>query len=211
MNFKNKTDIIRFSRCVVFPPVPPLSHFAASAGMRGRQQRIWDSEGKKREKGRNDNFCFYFVRDNSESQLPGASKEETYMEDEDELLDFLYSHGELVSSYLVSSPNMSSQNWNVIYEVEVDVAPVVSSTPPTPKSHSETHGFKSMRPVLKRLTDEDLKKFGVGRKSSVSQLALTTSLTTADSHETKYYEFCTFGKWILLVLGILIFVYPWLC
>ena len=162
--------------------------------MRGRQ-KIWDSEGKnRREKGRNDNFCFYFVQDNSESQLPGSSKEETYIEDEDELLDFLYSHGELVSSYLVSSPNVSSQNWNVIYEDEVDVAPVVSSTPPTPKSHSETHGFKSMRPVLKRLTDEDLKKFGVGRKSSVSQLALTTSLTTADSHETKYYEFCTFGR-----------------
>jgi hypothetical protein len=50
MNFKNKTEIIRFSRCVVFPPVPPLSHFAASAGMRGRQQRIWDSEGKKKRK-----------------------------------------------------------------------------------------------------------------------------------------------------------------
>jgi hypothetical protein len=49
MNFKNKTEIIRFSRCVVFPPVPPLSHFAARAGMRGRQ-RIWDSEGKKEEK-----------------------------------------------------------------------------------------------------------------------------------------------------------------
>jgi hypothetical protein len=49
MNFKNKTEIIRFSRCVVFPLVPPLSHFAARAGMRGRQ-RIWDSEGKKEEK-----------------------------------------------------------------------------------------------------------------------------------------------------------------
>jgi hypothetical protein len=33
-----------------------LSHFAARAGMRGRQ-RIWDSEGKKRrEKGRNYNL-----------------------------------------------------------------------------------------------------------------------------------------------------------
>ncbi len=60
MNFKNKTEIIRFSRCVVFPLVPPLSHFAARAGMRGTQ-RIWDSEGKKRrEKGRNCNFCFIF-------------------------------------------------------------------------------------------------------------------------------------------------------
>ena len=49
MNFKNKTEIIRFSRFVVFPLVPPLSHFAARAGMRGRQ-RIWDSEGKKEEK-----------------------------------------------------------------------------------------------------------------------------------------------------------------
>jgi hypothetical protein len=49
MNFKNKTEIIRFSRHVVFPPVPPLSHFTVRAGMRGRQ-RIWDSEGKKEEK-----------------------------------------------------------------------------------------------------------------------------------------------------------------
>ena len=47
MNFKNKTEIIRFSRCAVFPPVPPLSHFAARAGMRGRQ-RIWDSEEEKK-------------------------------------------------------------------------------------------------------------------------------------------------------------------
>jgi hypothetical protein len=39
---------------------PPLSHFAVRAGMKGRQ-RIWDSEGKKRrEKGRNYNFCFIF-------------------------------------------------------------------------------------------------------------------------------------------------------
>ena len=48
MNLKNK-KIIHFSQCVVFPSVLPLSHFAARAGMRGRQ-RIWDSEGKKEEK-----------------------------------------------------------------------------------------------------------------------------------------------------------------
>jgi hypothetical protein len=60
MNFKNKTEIIRFSRQVVFPPVPPLSNFAERAGMRGRQ-RIWDLKGKKRrEKGGKDNFHFIF-------------------------------------------------------------------------------------------------------------------------------------------------------
>ncbi len=46
MNFEYKTEIIRLSRCVVFPTVSPLSHFAVRAGMRGGQ-RIWDSEGKK--------------------------------------------------------------------------------------------------------------------------------------------------------------------
>jgi hypothetical protein len=60
MNFKNKTEIIRFSRRFVFPPVSPLSHFTARAGMRGRQS-IWDSEGKKRrKKGGKDNFLFIF-------------------------------------------------------------------------------------------------------------------------------------------------------
>ena len=63
MNFKNKAEIVRFYRCDLFPPPPPvspLSHFAARAGMRGRQ-RIWDSEGKKRrKKGGKDNFRFIF-------------------------------------------------------------------------------------------------------------------------------------------------------
>jgi hypothetical protein len=53
MNLEYKTDIIRFSRCVVFPPVSPLSHFAVRAGMRGGQS-IWDSEGKKEEKKGNE-------------------------------------------------------------------------------------------------------------------------------------------------------------
>ena len=49
MNFEYKTELIRFSWCVVlYSPVSP-SHFAVRAAMRGGQ-RIWDSEGKKEEK-----------------------------------------------------------------------------------------------------------------------------------------------------------------
>lgn len=54
-------------------------------------------------------------------------------------------------------------------QVSVQGQDAVSSTPPTPNSHSETDGIKSMYPVLKRLTDEDLRKHGVSRNSTKLQ------------------------------------------
>ena len=52
MNFEYKTEIIRFSRCVVFPPVSPLSHFAVRAGVRVDKGFGIRREKKKRKKSK---------------------------------------------------------------------------------------------------------------------------------------------------------------